>query len=333
MRKSIFLGTMIALLVIAFSTVPSFAKTTLRFAGIAPLEQSDSQRAVRFCERIAQETNGEIEIKYYPASQLGDYTLIYEELMRGTIDIGMVPLVSQFDPQFAICSTSFIAKDYNDVRKLFSDGGFIYEKTRELNDKKGVKFMGFNVKGFGGLGLVDEPASVLDPTVDKKLLIRTSPNDILKLSLESMKYRTVTIPWSDLYTAMQTGVCDGWIGGTAEDNYASMRDVIKYYYELNIYVEALTFLMSEKAWNSLSDEHKAIFQNAFNDAAAESMSSAEAVSKENRDKMREYGIKVFEYNQEELTPLFNNGREFVWKQLTDILGQDTINEMFKYVNQ
>lgn len=321
----------VALTLVIITAIPSTAKTTLRFAGVTPLDQSDSQRALRFCERVKKETNGEVVIKYYPASQLGDYTLIYEELMRGTIDIGLIPLVSQFDPGFAVCSSSFLAKDYNDVRKLFAPGGFVYEKTNELNTKKGVKFMGFNVKGFGGLGLTKEPIDVLNPDVNKKLLVRTSPNDILKFSLESMMYRTVTIPWSDLYTAMQTGVCDGWIGGTAEDNYASMRDVIKYYYELNIYVEATSFLMSEKAWGSLTAEQQKIVTQAFKDAAAESINAAEAVAMENREKMSVAGIKVFEYDQKQLTPIFEKGREYVWSRLNSTLGKKIVDEMYKYV--
>ena len=151
MNNRTFRKILIALALVIITAVPSMAKTTLRFAGVTPLEQSDSQRVLKFCERVKKETNGEVIIKYYPASQLGDYTLIYEELMRGTIDIGLIPLVSQFDPAFAICSASFLAKDYADVRKLYTPGGLVYDKTNELKIKKGVKFMGFNVKGFGGL--------------------------------------------------------------------------------------------------------------------------------------------------------------------------------------
>ncbi|WP_303322521.1 TRAP transporter substrate-binding protein DctP [Cloacibacillus evryensis] len=331
MNNRTFRKIIIELALVIITAVPSMAKTTLRFAGVTPLEQSDSQRVLKFCERVKKETNGEVIIKYYPASQLGDYTLIYEELMRGTIDIGLIPLVSQFDPAFAICSASFLAKDYADVRKLYTPGGLVYDKTNELNIKKGVKFMGFNVKGFGGLGLVKEPVDVLNPNVNKRLLVRTSPNDILKLSLESMMYRTVTIPWSDLYTAMQTGVCDGWIGGTAEDNYASMRDVIKYYYELNIYVEATTFLMSQKAWGKLTGEQQKIVSQVFKDAALESINTAESISEENREKMRKAGVNVFEYDQKQLTPIFKKGREHVWRRLNNIIGKKTVDEMFKDV--
>ncbi len=33
--------------------------------------------------------------------------------------------------------------------------------------------------------------------------------DVYKLAAEAMGYRTVTIPYADVYQSMQTGVCEG----------------------------------------------------------------------------------------------------------------------------
>lgn len=329
MKKNFVILTMIACALVATAAMPAFAKTTLRFAGITPIDTAGAQACIKICDKVAKETKGEVEIKFYPAGQLGDYTLLYEELIRGTIDIALIPLVSQFDPQFALCSVAFLAKDYNDARKLFGKDGFIYKKTAELNAKKDVKFFGFNVDGFGGLGMVKEPIEPLNPLANKKRLVRTSPNDILKFTLESMKYRTVTIPWSDLYTAMQTGVCDGWIGGTAEHNYTTFRDVIKYYYELNLYIEATSFVMSNKTWTKLKPEHQKVIEEAFADASENSMSTANDINAGYRKQMKEAGIKVFEYTDKELESIFENGRKYVWNKLDKILGKDLINELFE----
>lgn len=329
MKKYFVKLTVMASVLVFMLTMPAFAKTTLRFAGIVPVDNAASQTCVKICDNVAKETKGEIEIKFYPAGQLGDYTLLYEELIRGTIDIALIPLVSQFDPKFALCSVAFLAKDYDEARKLFSTNGFISRKTDELNATKGVKFFGFNVEGFGGLGMVKKPVEPLNPEINKKLLIRTSPNDVLKFTLESMKYRTVTIPWSDLYTAMQTGVCDGWIGGTAEHNYTTFRDVIKYYHELNLYIEATSFLMSNKTWAKLKPEHQKIIERAFKDASNNSLNIAEKINAGYRKQMKDAGIEVFEYTDDELSPIFENGREYVWNKLDKILGKDLINELFE----
>ncbi len=47
--------------------------------------------------------------------------------------------------------------------------------------------------------------------------------------------------------------------------------------------------------------------------------------------MREAGVKVYEYTDEQLEPLVTSGREYVWNKLESILGKELIDELFKAV--
>lgn len=92
---------------------------------------------------MKEQSDGAIEIILYPSSQLGDYTLTYEDLMRGSVDMG------------------------------FSE---------------------------------------------------------------------TTISYADLYTALQTGVVDGWTGGMPQLNYTDFKDVINHYVHYNMFAENIGFL-------------------------------------------------------------------------------------------
>jgi TRAP-type C4-dicarboxylate transport system substrate-binding protein len=70
---------------------------TLKFAGQSPADHPASILMNEIAKEVAQKTNGRIEIKVYPANQLGDYTLVYEELIKGTIDMSCTSVPSQFD--------------------------------------------------------------------------------------------------------------------------------------------------------------------------------------------------------------------------------------------
>ena len=48
-------------------------------------------------DEIAKKTDGDVQITVFPANQLGDYTLIYEDIIRGTVDMCMNSFPSQFD--------------------------------------------------------------------------------------------------------------------------------------------------------------------------------------------------------------------------------------------
>lgn len=52
-------------------------------AGQYAPDHSTTKLQYKFKEIVEAESNGEIEIKVYPANQLGDYTQVYEELRRG----------------------------------------------------------------------------------------------------------------------------------------------------------------------------------------------------------------------------------------------------------
>ena len=44
-------------------------------------------------KEVSAKSNGRIDIKIFPANQLGDYTLVYEELIRGTIDMALISVL------------------------------------------------------------------------------------------------------------------------------------------------------------------------------------------------------------------------------------------------
>ncbi|NMD17808.1 MAG: TRAP transporter substrate-binding protein DctP, partial [Synergistaceae bacterium] len=138
---------------------PSEAKAeiTLRMAGQSPADHQSTLGMQKVSKWVAEATNGRIDIKTYPSSQLGDYTLVYEELIRGTIDMALISIPSQFDSRLELIYVPYLMRDYGEAAEVFKQGGWLFNKMAELHGELGVLFLGFNVEGFGGLGLTKEP--------------------------------------------------------------------------------------------------------------------------------------------------------------------------------
>jgi len=79
----------------------------------------------------------------------------------------------------------------------------------ELNNRLGVKLGGFFIEGMIGTATTKPANQPLDPSVKKGVLIRVPNMDVYKLGAEAQGYRTVTIPYADVYQALQTGVAEG----------------------------------------------------------------------------------------------------------------------------
>ena len=171
---------------LAMGALSAEAAIKLRFAGQNPIEHQNTKAMNQVKEMIEKATNGEIVIEVYPASQLGDYTLIYEELMRGSIDFALISIPNQFDPATQISTTPFMAKDYAEAKKVYAKGGWLFNKVAEIQAKQGIRFLAFNADGFGGLGLTKEPVDVLNPAVKKGVLVRVPPIPVFKAVVEDI---------------------------------------------------------------------------------------------------------------------------------------------------
>ena len=118
---------------------------TLKFAGQSPADHPASVLMNEIAKEVAAKTKGRIEVKIYPANQLGDYTLVYEELIKGTIDMSCTSVPSQFDPRLELVYINGFVKGYGDVKKVFAPTGWLFKKMDELNTRLGVKLGGFFV--------------------------------------------------------------------------------------------------------------------------------------------------------------------------------------------
>ena len=303
--RSIFTMALVSLLVVLFAGSAVFAapQMTLKFAGQSPADHPATLMMQQIAQEIAEKTDGRIEVKVYPANQLGDYTLVYEEQIRGTIDMSSISVPSQFDPRMELVYINGYVSDYEDAKRVFHPDGWLFKKMNEFNERLGVKLLGFFIEGMIGTGTTKPAVEPLNPAVNKEVLIRVPNMDVYKLAADAMGYRTVTIPYADVYQSMQTGVCNGVNGYPVAAAYTILGDVIKYWYMTNYSIECLNYMISAKTWEKISPEDQKVIQEIMTKATLESVDNAKNLDQHYMDLMKLKGIEVFTYTKEELKPI------------------------------
>ena len=329
MRKT--LKTFVSMCFVFVLATAAFAapEMTLRLAGQNPIDHQATQAMYSIAKEVAAKTNGRIEIKVYPASQVGDYVLVYEELIRGTVDMALISVPSQFDPRLELPYVNGYISSYAQVKDVYKPERWLSKKMDEFHSRLGVKFLGFNVEGMGGIGTTKPVTEPTNPAVDKGILLRVCSIDAFKLAAEDVGYRTITIPYAELYTALQTGVAEGVNGLPPVACYTILKDVLKYYYQTNYFVESESYLMSKKTWEKLKPEDQKIIAAAAARVAAESIVLSEKDDEKYMDLMRKAGIKVFTYTDKELEPLFKRIGAVTWDKMATRMGKDLIDEFKK----
>lgn len=268
-------------------------------------------------ETVEKATGGKIKIDVYPASQLGEWTQIYDELMMGTLDLAITSVPDTYNIQVSAGFLPYLATDWDQLRTVYAPESFLSQTMVKLQEEQGIKFFGIYCEGFTGIGTSKEIKNPGEPDKDKDVLVRVPSNDVWRLTFERLGFRTSTIPYNDTYAALQTGVIDGWAGCAPHYHYTGYRDVESAYYAYDAVADGLQVLMSEKTWNSLSEDEQIILQEALEECASSSIDSAEASDREYKDKLRESGMEIIEFTPEEKERMAEDVRNYVWGELED----------------
>jgi TRAP-type transport system periplasmic protein len=320
----------LATLFATFGNTTAFAapEMTLKFAGQNAADHPASKQMQIIADQIKEQTDGRIEVKVYPANQLGDYSLVYQEQIQGTIDMSCISVPSQFDPRMELIYINGYVGDYDDVKRVFKKDGWLFNKMNEFNERLGVKLLGFFIEGMIGTGTTKPAKNPLDPTVDQGVLVRVPNMDVYKQAAEAMGFRTVTIPYADVYQALQTGVADGVNGYPVAAAYTALGDVIKYWYMTNYSLEVLNFMISGKTWEKIAPADQKIIQDILAQATIDSVDNAQNIDSHYMDLMRQKGIEVVTYTKEELEPAMKACAS-TWPKLEKSMTKELMDEFRK----
>jgi len=317
-------------LLLAFGSNTAFAEPemVLKFAGQNASDHPATDMMNKVAKQIAEGTDGRIEVKVYPANQLGDYSLVYEEQIRGTIDMSLISVPSQFDPRMELIYINGYVSDYEDAKKVFAQDGWIFKKMNEFNERLGVKLLGFYVEGMIGTGTTKPANEPLNPDVDKGVLVRVPNMDVYNLAARAMGYNTQTVPYADVYQAIQTGVVDGVNGYPVAAAYTALGDVLEHWYMTNYSIEVLNFMISGKTWSKIKPADQAVIEKILADATTSSIENAQSVDQHYMDLMEKKGIEVHTYTKEELKPIMKASAT-TWTELEKNMTKELMDEFRK----
>ena len=310
------------------ATCSEAAEVKLRFAGQFPKDHSATKFMYEIADGVKAKTGGRVEIEVFPANKLGDYTIIYEDLMRGAVDMALISVPSQFDPRLELVYLNAFA-NYDVLKKEFQPGSWLSKKMNEYNTRLGVKFLGFNIEGLTGIASKKAVRKPLDPNVNKVVLTRVPFMNVYKSAAEAQGYRTIALPYSDIARSMQDGTCDAVSSISTGAALADLGGIMKYWYQLNYSQETESYLMSAKSWDKLSEEDLKVIYAEVAKASAKSIEQAQQNDKRNLEQMKKNGVQVFTYSETELLPLRRAVMEN-WKQLEPAMGVQLMNEARKH---
>ena len=213
--SKVLLGALLLVFVVtgAFAAEKSY---TFKIGHIRPETASIHTDLTNFCNEITEKSNGRIKFELYPAAQLGDYTVVQERVSIGDVDMHVGPLGTAVDRRVNLFTMPYLVSNWDEARKVYGpDSTLTKHMTKILQEQDLQVIAGYPVY-FGGIITNVEVPEPGNPDVAKNIKIRVPPLKSYELTAEALGYLATPIPFSDTFTAMQTGVVNGAIGAGAE---------------------------------------------------------------------------------------------------------------------
>lgn len=241
------------------------AKTILRMATDVSRDNSQAVGAEHFAKLVAEKTNGDVQIKFYPDGTLGSSQAIVSGTRTGNIDIAMIGTVNLggLAEGFLALDLPFIFKDSAHVYRSL-DGKAGAELFAEL-DKVGLTGLAFFENGFRNITNSRKPIKV--PEDVKGLKIRVPQSQTLVKTFEALGANPVPMAYGELYTAMETGAIDSQDHPTSTLYAGKFYEVQKYLSMTHHGYAAVTLVMNSRKFDKLSPEYQQIFLDCAKEAA------------------------------------------------------------------
>jgi len=245
-----------------------------------------------FDAKLKELSGGKLSIDQFPGAQLGQEPVVLQKLRSGDIDFAITSTAnaSTLVPQAGVFSLHFLFRDKDHLAKTLSDPG-VSKAFRDMvkESVQGTQVLGLMTMGMRNIYSKKEIKSVDDLKGQKVRVQATKTEDT---HFPAYGTQTVHMPFGEVYTSLQTGVVNAAENGInvylANKHYevAPILSITEHEANNNC------IWVSDKTWNSLSDQEKQWVQAAADEVAKKEPAMGLKLEADSAEKLKTMGVKV-----------------------------------------
>lgn len=323
--------TLVSATVLATLAVPAVAAdVTLKLAGTLP-EAHASNRVLEDMIAEIEGANVGIDIKFFPAGQLGSGEELLDDAKFGNVDMVHASVYAVADPRIDFQSLPFLVGGADDIRKITQNPNAEYNKLyTEILEQHGIKHLSTVVEGLIGAVATKMPANPRG-IGNQKTTLRVWSSQLAKSTMDLLGYQTTTMNWAEVFPAVQAGTIDGAICCTPELAYTAFAasDVGSVYLDYAAFTENQLIYMNGGKWAKLSEKQKEVIQTAASKAARRMSDEALERTDVIMGKLKEKGWEIVTFTPEERAAIKAVVKEKIWPSVADVIGQDFLDRLSK----
>ena len=247
-----------------------------------------------FDAKLKELSGGKMSVDQFPGAQLGQEPVMLQKLRSGDIDfvITSTANASTLAPQAGVLSLHFIFRDQQHLANTLADPA-VSKAFREMvkESVQGGQVLGLLTMGLRNIYSKKEITKLDDI---KGMKVRVQATKTEDTHFPAYGTQTVHMPFGEVYTSLQTGVVNAAENGInvylANKHYevAPILSITEHEANNNC------IWVSDKTWNSLSDQEKQWVQGAADEVAKKEPALALKLEADSAERLKKLGVKVVE---------------------------------------
>jgi len=289
-------------------------------------------RAQEALDRIREATGGRLEIKLFPANQLGSDTDLLAQVRNGSVEFFNLAtsILATFVPATSLPNTGFAFKDYDAVWSAM-DGGLGNYVRAEIAKTPILTVSKVWDNGFRQI--TSSTREIRTPEDLKGFKIRVPPAPMLTSLFKALDAGAAPINFNELYSALQTKVVEGQENPLAITATARLYEVQKSCSLTGHVWDGYWILGNKKAWQRLPEDLRRTVSQEFDRSGTDQRADVAKLSLSLRESLAAKGISFVDVDRARFrealgrTSFYRDWKakygDAAWAHLEDVSGKLT----------
>jgi TRAP-type transport system periplasmic protein len=303
---------------------------TLKFPSASNKGHPQVEGVEKFAELVEEKSGGKITVKPYPGGVLGPDLPTVSAMQGGTIDLTVMnaSLLAGNVKEFAVLDFPYLFNTPEEAYAVVD--GPVGQKLFDKLPEKGLVGLAYWELGFRQMNNAQRAIEKAEDLEGLKM--RVIPTPIYIEFMNALGANAVPMPFTETYTALETGAIDGMTNPLLNITDMKFYEVTEYLTITNHMYNPQAVIMSKKTWDGLSNDEKKIMQEAAKEATAYQRQVAREAAEKALDELKEEGMEVAELSPEEIAKMREKAKPVIDKFTADV-GPEFVAEVYAAVEQ
>ena len=305
------------------------AKWNMKFGHDMPEDSAQHVAALKYAELVKERTKGQVEVKVFPAQQLGTDPEMVQQAQMGTLEIVLPPTakISGFAAQLQLADLPFLFPSKETCYQVLD--GPVGDKLLALLDAKGLKGVSFWESGFKQ---ITANKAIRKPEDFAGMKVRVMESPLLIAQYKQVKANPVPIDFAETYNALQQGVVDAQENPLVSIVNMKFYEVQKYTMLSNHGFLGYAFLFSKKVYDALPADIQKVMRDTARELASFERQDTARREAGYIERIKKGGSQIVELTPQELQA-FEKAFRPVHQQFAKTIGEDLLNDAYAHIEK